>query len=167
MILSLSLLTNTGLCVTSRQTDRRTDGRTHDDSMYRISIASCGKKMGLCHSRVLLQVSGKVWSGPYSGIWTRTGPDQTSRPTCDRVCDKTADFVADPNLRPGSREKVRAVPCGSGRARVVEFSLFFSYCTCAVCCRPAADYANENYSRILFSVHFVLVVLKLTCFNLF
>ena len=38
---------------------------------------------------------------------------------------------------------------------------------CAVCRRPAADYANENYSRILFSVQFVLVVLLLACFNLF
>jgi len=45
-----------------------------------------------------------------------TGPDQT----------KSADFVGDPGLRPGSREKVRAGPVGSGRARVVEFSL---YCT--------------------------------------
>jgi len=26
--------------------DRRTDGRTHDDSIYRASIASRGKKMG-------------------------------------------------------------------------------------------------------------------------
>jgi len=42
-----------------------------------------------------------------------TGPDQT----------KSADFVRDPGLRPGSREKVRASPVGSGRARVVEFSL--------------------------------------------
>jgi len=39
-----------------------------------------------------------------------TGPDQT----------KSADFVGDPGLRPGSREKsvrVRAGPCGSGRVR--------------------------------------------------
>jgi len=42
-----------------------------------------------------------------------TGSDQT----------KSADFVGDPGLRPESREKVRAGPCGSGRARVVEFSL--------------------------------------------
>ena len=42
-----------------------------------------------------------------------TGPDQT----------KSADFVGDPGLRPGSREKVRAGPRGSGLARVVEFSL--------------------------------------------
>ena len=33
-----------------------------------------------------------------------TGPDQT----------KSADFVGDPGLRPGSREKVRVGPCGSG-----------------------------------------------------
>jgi len=32
-----------------------------------------------------------------------TGPDQT----------KSADFVGDPGLRPGSREKVRAGPVGS------------------------------------------------------
>ena len=44
-----------------------------------------------------------------------TGPDQT----------KSADFVGDPGLRPGSREKVRAGQCGSGRARVVEFSYYF------------------------------------------
>ena len=53
-----------------------------------------------------------------------TGPDQT----------KSADFVGDLDLRPGSREKVRAGPCGSvrvgvgpvgsGRARVVECSLY-------------------------------------------
>jgi len=43
-----------------------------------------------------------------------TGPDQT----------KSADFVGDPGLRPGSREKVRAGPRGSGRVRVVEFSLY-------------------------------------------
>jgi len=41
------------------------------------------------------------------------GPDQA----------KSADFVEDPGLRPGSREKVRAGPRGSGRAIVVEFSL--------------------------------------------
>jgi len=42
-----------------------------------------------------------------------TGPDQT----------KSADFVGDQGLRPGSHEKVRAGPRRSGRARVVEFSL--------------------------------------------
>ena len=42
-----------------------------------------------------------------------TGPDQT----------KSADFFGDPGLRPGSREKVRVGPVGSGLARVVEFSL--------------------------------------------
>ena len=47
-----------------------------------------------------------------------TGPDQT----------KSADFVGDPGLRPGSREKVRADPRGSGRARVVEFSLNHAAC---------------------------------------
>jgi len=36
-----------------------------------------------------------------------TGPDQT----------KSADFVGDPGLRPGSREKVRAGTCASGRVR--------------------------------------------------
>ena len=41
-----------------------------------------------------------------------TGPDQT----------KSADFVGDPGLRPGSLEKVREGPRGSGRARVVEFT---------------------------------------------
>ena len=45
-----------------------------------------------------------------------TGPDQT----------KSADFVGDPGLRPQSREKVRAGPRGSGRARIVEFSLYFA-----------------------------------------
>jgi len=42
-----------------------------------------------------------------------TGPDRT----------KCADFVGDPGLRPGSREKVCAGPVGSGRVRIVEFSL--------------------------------------------
>ena len=36
-----------------------------------------------------------------------TGPDQT----------KSADFVGDPGLRPGSRKKVRAGPRGSARVR--------------------------------------------------
>ena len=43
-----------------------------------------------------------------------TGPDET----------KSADFVGDPGLQPGSREEVRAGPVGCGRARVVEFSLY-------------------------------------------
>jgi len=41
-----------------------------------------------------------------------TGPDQT----------KSADFVGDPGLPPGSGEKVRAGPCGSGRARVASLT---------------------------------------------
>ena len=54
----------------------------------------------------LVLIIGKFhYTGP-------TGPDRT----------KSADFVGDPGLRPGSREKVRAGARGSGRVRVVEFS---------------------------------------------
>jgi len=61
-----------------------------------------------------------------------TGPDQT----------KSADFVGDPGLRSGSREKVRAGPCGSGRARVVEFSL---YATCMATPLPLNDAAGLQH----------------------
>ena len=43
-----------------------------------------------------------------------TGPDQIKFP----------DFDGNPGLRPGSYEKNRASPVGSGRARVVEFYLY-------------------------------------------
>ena len=52
----------------------------------------------------LRQVDPVIANFLYTGP---TGPDQT----------KSADFVGDPGLRPGSREKVRAGPCGSGRVR--------------------------------------------------
>ena len=64
-------------------------------------------------ARVCVVIAKFHYTGP-------TGPDQT----------KSGDFVRDPGLRPGSREKVRAGPCGSVwvrsgpvGARVVEFSL--------------------------------------------
>jgi len=91
------------------RTDRQTDGRTHD-----ASIASRGKKMSLCHSRVLTRVSDKVWSGPCSGIWH--GPDFVGDPVagavkmsgCVRSVSKfhqadPTDFVGDPGLRQSSR----------------------------------------------------------------
>jgi len=59
--------------------------------------------------RVILQLELFIAKFHYTGP---TGPDQT----------KSADFVGDPGLRPGSLEKVREGPRGSGRARVVEFT---------------------------------------------
>ena len=61
-------------------------------------------------------MSGRVRSGPCLNSTKRT----------------RTDFVGDPGLRPGSREKVRACPRGSGRARVVDFSLNDTLLFCQV-----------------------------------
>ena len=81
-------------------------------------------KVAICSHSVIAKFH---YTGP-------TAPDQT----------KSADFVGDPGLRPGSREKVRAGRLGSGRVRVVEFSLY------ATARRPAfmAAYVSDSADLI-------------------
>ena len=60
----------------------------------------------------------------------------------------SADFVGDPGLRPGSREKVRAVragPVGCGRARVVECSLYRSVAAAAPHCKQLPGRPHRSW----------------------